>query len=102
VWAFPQPEPNPYQLEWDDLLHAIRQNKPYNEVKRGAESGLVVLMGRKAVHTGQVVTFEDMLNDTHEFAPGLDKLTMNSPAPLQPASDGQYPQPQPGIKKREF
>ncbi len=24
VWAFPQPEPNPYQVEWDDLIHAIR------------------------------------------------------------------------------
>ena len=33
VWAFPQPEPNPYQLEWDDLIDAIRQDKPYNEVE---------------------------------------------------------------------
>ena len=23
MWAFPQPEPNPYQLEWDDLIDAI-------------------------------------------------------------------------------
>ena len=23
VWAFPQPEPNPYQMEWDDLIDAI-------------------------------------------------------------------------------
>ena len=23
TWAFPQPEPNPYQLEWDDLMEAI-------------------------------------------------------------------------------
>src|SRR5262249_25375673 len=37
VWAFPQPEPNPYQLEWDDLVTAIRQDRPYNEAKRGAE-----------------------------------------------------------------
>ena len=22
VWAFPQPEPNPYQLEWDHLIEA--------------------------------------------------------------------------------
>ena len=25
VWAFPQPEPNPYQLEWDNLMNAIRR-----------------------------------------------------------------------------
>ena len=103
TWAFPQPEPNPYQLEWDHLVEAIRQDKPYNEVERGAKASLVVALGRKAVHTGQSVTFDEMLNDTHEFAPGLDNLTMNSPAPVQPGSDGIYPVPQPGrLKAREF
>jgi predicted dehydrogenase len=38
TWAFPQPEPNPYELEWDHLVEAIRQDKPFNEVKRGAEA----------------------------------------------------------------
>jgi predicted dehydrogenase len=99
AWAFPQPEPNPYELEWQHLLDAIRQDQPYNEVKRGAEASLVVLMGRRAVHTGQIVTFEDMLNCNEEFAPGVDKLTMDSPAPLRLGADGKYPQPQPGIKK---
>jgi hypothetical protein len=103
MWAFPQPEPNPYQLEWDHLVEAIRQDKPYNEVKRGTEASLVVLMGRKAVHTGQSVTFDEMLNDAHEFAPGLDKLTMDSAAPAQMAAGGTYPVPQPGrLKEREF
>lgn len=99
AWAFPQPEPNPYQLEWQHLLDAIRQDQPYNEVKRGAEASLVVLIGRRAVHTGQIVTFEDTLNCDEEFAPSVDKLTMDSPAPLQLGPDGKYPQPQPGIKK---
>ena len=103
TWAFPQPEPNPYQLEWDHLVEAIRQDKPYNEVKRGTEASLVVLMGRKAVHTGQSVTFEEMLNDGHEFAPGVDKLSMDSPALVQMAAGGTYPVPQPGrLKEREF
>ena len=62
AWAFPQPEPNPYQLEWDDLIDAIRHDKPYNEVKRGAEASLVTAMGRMAAHTGQVVTYDEMLN----------------------------------------
>ncbi len=35
AWAFPQPEPNPYQLEWDHLIDAIRQDGPFNEA-RGA------------------------------------------------------------------
>lgn len=103
TWAFPQPEPNPYDLEWAELLEAIRQDKPYNEVPRGATASLVTAMGRMAAHTGRVVTYDEMLQCDHEFAPGLDQLTMDSPAPLQAGPDGKYPIPQPGILvDREF
>lgn len=103
AWAFPQPEKSPYQWEWDDLTDAIRQNQPYNEVKRGAEASLVASMGRMAAHTGRIVTYEQMLNCPHEFAPGVDKLTMDGPAPLQMGPDGKYPVPEPGIKiDREY
>ena len=80
LWAFPQPEPNPYQLEWDDLIEAIRQDTPYNEAKRGAEASLVSSMGRMAAHTGQIVEWDDILNSEHEFAPDVDKLAMDSTA----------------------
>lgn len=94
---------NPYRNEWDDLMAAIRGDKPYNEAKRGVEASLVTSMGRMAAHTGQVITFEDMLNCEHEMAPGLDKLTKDSPAPLQPDANGRYPVPQPGITRtREY
>jgi hypothetical protein len=55
-----------------------------------------------AAHTGQEITFQQMLNFDHEFAPGLDKLTKDSPAPLMPGADGFYPKPQPGILTREY
>jgi len=94
---------NPYQNEWDDLIEAIRQDKPHNEAKRGVEASLATSMGRMAAHTGQEITYEDMLNCEHEMAPGLDKLTSDSQAPLQPDPDGRYPVPQPGITtKREY
>jgi len=103
VWAFPQPESSPYQLEWDDLVQAIRHDKPYNEVKRGAMASLVTSMGRMAAHTGQVVTYEDMLNCEHEFAPQVEQLETGCPAPLQLDADGKYPVPEPGVKKnREY
>ena len=96
-------EANPYQNEWDDLIDAIRRDKPYNEVKRGAEASLVNTMGRMAAHTGQIITFEQALNCKHEFAPDVDKLTNDGPAPLQLGPDGKYPLPQPGIlKDREY
>jgi predicted dehydrogenase len=94
---------NPYQNEWDDLVEAIRKDQPYNEVKRGVEASLVTSMGRMAAHTGQEITLEDMMACEHEFAPGLDKLTHDSPAPLQADAAGRYPVPQPGItRKREY
>jgi predicted dehydrogenase len=106
AWAYGRRrEPNPYQLEWDDLLQAIRSDKPYNEVKRGAEASLVTAMGRMAAHTGRVITYDQMLACEHEFAPQVDKLTMDSPAPLVADSDGKYPVPAPGRKVkplREF
>jgi predicted dehydrogenase len=103
AWEFPQPEPNPYQLEWDHLIQAIRKDTPHNEVERGTIASLVTSMGRMAAHTGQVVTYEDMLDCEHEFAPTVDKLTMDSPAPVQADSSGKYPIPLPGIvTSREY
>jgi hypothetical protein len=72
-------------------------------VKRGAEASMVASMGRFAAHTGQIVTFEQMLNHDHEFAPDVDKVTADGPSPVMPGPDGKYPVPQPGIKKtREY
>ena len=103
VWAFPQPEPNPYQLEWDHLIEAIRQDKPYNEIARGAEASLITSMGRLSAHSGLVVTRDEMLAHEHEFAPDVDKLTMDSPAPVRMMSNGKYPIPLPGLNgKREY
>jgi len=101
IWAFPQPEQSPYDLEWQDLIAAIRQDIPYNEVKRGAEASLVTSMGRMAAHTGQIVTWDDILHQKHEFAPTVDKLVVDGPAPLQLREDGTYPVPQPGITRRQ-
>lgn len=90
-------ERDPYQNEWNDLLDAVRDDKPYNEVARGVEACIVSSMGRMAAHTGKEITFEQMLQCEHEMAPGVDKLTMDSPAPLIADANGRYPVPQPGI-----
>lgn len=97
AWRFDRPEPNPYQLEWNRLIDAIRNNKPHNEVERGVMASAVTSMGRMASHTGQQVTLEEFLKLDHEFAPGIDQLTPDSPAPLLAGPDGKYPIPLPGI-----
>lgn len=103
TWAFPQPEPNPYQLEWNDLIAAIRSDQPYNEVERGVMASAVTSMGRMAAHTGQEITLDKFLRGTHEFGPGIDQLTLDSDSPLMPNEDGKYSIPMPGlVKKREY
>jgi predicted dehydrogenase len=101
TWQFPPPEPNPYQLEWDNLIASIREDKPHNEVERGVKASLVTSMGRMAAHTGQVITYDDILNSEHEFAPGVDKLALDGPAPIQADNNGKYPIPLPGITVSE-
>ena len=102
AWKSSQPR-DFYQYEWNALIDAIRGDKPYNEARRGAEASLVTSMGRMAAHTGQVITYEEIFNCDHEFAPDVDKLTIDSPAPLLAGPDGKYPVPQPGIiTKREY
>ena len=104
IWTseVPPDQRDPYLNEWNDLLAAIRDDKPYNEAKRGVEASVVTSMGRMAAHTGQEITFEDMLNSEHEFAPNADKMTFDSPAPVIADKDGKYPIPMPGIKTREY
>ncbi|MCA8948719.1 MAG: gfo/Idh/MocA family oxidoreductase [Planctomycetes bacterium] len=105
VWTsdVPEAEQNPYQNEWNSLIAAIRADAPYNEVETGIKTSLVTSMGRMAAHTGQVITYDDILNGDHEFAPQVAELTFDSPAPLQAGPDGRYPVPMPGQKKnREY
>ncbi|MBL9153004.1 MAG: gfo/Idh/MocA family oxidoreductase [Verrucomicrobiales bacterium] len=109
LWSFPTGprgeslEGNPYDIEWEVMIDAIRNNKPHNEVERGVAASVVTSMGRMAAHTGQEVTYEQMLNSQHVMAPGVEMLTMESDSPLMPDENGRYPIPEPGIKKdREY
>ncbi len=99
LWAFPQPEKNPYDLEWQDLVEAIITDTPYNEVPRGVQASLTTSMGRMAAHTGQEITFDQMLNCPVELAPEVANFTSDGPAPVMPDDDGKYPVPMPGINK---
>jgi hypothetical protein len=59
-------------------------------------------MGRFAAHTGQPVTYQEMLDSPDDLTAGVDSLTMDSPAPLVANADGTYPVPNPGRTKFEY
>jgi hypothetical protein len=53
-------------------------------------------MGRAAVHTGKIVTWEEAMASSFQFCSNVDSLTDSSPAPVQANAEGRYPAPVPG------
>ena len=45
----------------------------------------------------QLITFDDFMDCEHEFAPGIDKLTLESEAPITANEEGKYSVPMPGL-----
>ncbi len=95
-WRYRGPTPNPYQVEHDLFFDAIRENKSYNEMDRSARSNLATIMGRLAVYSGKMITYDEALASNREEAPGLDQMSWDSSAPVLPDAQGRYPLPQPG------
>lgn len=97
AWKPEKETVNPWQAEWDVLLSAIRQDRPHNEARRAALSNLGAIMGRAAVHTGKIVTWDEAMASDFQFFADVDHLTADSPAPVQADEHGRYPAPVPGI-----
>jgi myo-inositol 2-dehydrogenase / D-chiro-inositol 1-dehydrogenase len=99
IWQYQGPKSNGYQHEHDLLFDAIRTNKSYNETERCANAAMAGILGRMAAESGQEITWDQALESNVELAPGLDKLTMDSAAPVQPNAQGEYPIAMPGQTK---
>lgn len=99
VWKYKGAPCDHYQREHDLLFQAVRENKPYNEVDRSARAALVGIIGRMAVESGQKITWDEAMSSTVELAPGLDQLTLDSPAPVRPDANGHYPIARPGFTR---
>jgi len=90
---------SPWQEEWNVLLAAIRDDRPHNEAKRAAYSDLASIMGRAAVHSGKVITWDEALASDFQFCPYIDTLNEKSPPPIVPDAQGRYAPPVPGTCK---
>ena len=96
AWRPEKEKVSPYRVEWDVLLNSIRQNKPHNEVRRAAFTNLASIMGRAAVHTGKIITWDEAMASDFMFCKNVAGLTKDSPAPVQADAEGCYPVPVPG------
>ena len=95
-WKAPKEEITPWQAEWNVLLDAIRHDRPHNEAKRAALSNLADIMGRAAVHSGKVITWDEAMASNFQWCPNIDAIDENSPPPVQADAQGRYPVPVPG------
>ncbi len=97
AWRPEKETADPWQAEWNVLLDAIRKDRPHNETKRAAYSNLAAIMGRAAVHSGKIISWEDALASDFQFCPNVDALTQDSPAPVKADEKGRYLAPIPGV-----
>ena len=93
AWTPAKDPYSPWQHEWNDLIRSIRADRPHNELKRAVYADLAALMGRAATHSGETVTWDDMMSSRFQFCGYLDKLDRESPAPARPDSNGRFPVP---------
>jgi predicted dehydrogenase len=87
---------SPWQYEWNVFIDSIRNDRPHNEIKRAVYSDLTSLIGRAACHTGQTVTWDQMMKSKFQFCDYLGDLNYDSPAPVKADENGQFPVPIPG------
>ena len=95
-WSADEEPCTPWQAEWNVLIDAIRNDRPHNEARRACLANLAAVMGRAAVHSGQVITWEEMMASKFRFCDYVDELDYDSPAPVHDDGQGRYPAPVPG------
>jgi predicted dehydrogenase len=99
AWEAPKEQYTPWVAEWNVFLDNIRQDRPQNEAKRAALANLADIMGRAAVHSGKLITWDEAMNSNFRFCPYIDEMNEDSPPPIQPDAQGRYPVPVPGAWK---
>ena len=97
AWEAPKETYNPWDAEWNVLLDSIRNNKPQNETKRAALSNFADLMGRAALHSGKVITWDELYNSELQFVDNIDGMDYDTEPPVKSGPNGYYPVPIPGV-----
>jgi hypothetical protein len=90
---------NPYVIEHKELINSIRSGKPINDAKAVAEATMAAIMGRISAYTGQMVRWQDLVENTtspwfnlklspsaEDFEAGTVKVPQEDRAPI-PGSD---------------
>ena len=86
-------DPNPYQYEHDVFMDSILNGKKINDTEFGAKSTLTTIMGRMAMHSGQVMKLDEVMKSERNILP--EKWAWDARMPDMPDESGNYPVPMP-------
>ena len=87
-------DPNPYQVEHDELFASIRKGEVINDLHFGAMSTMTSILGRYATYSGVEVKMEDALASEVQLMSAANKW--EDTPPVMPNADGYYPVATPG------
>jgi myo-inositol 2-dehydrogenase/D-chiro-inositol 1-dehydrogenase len=89
-------DPNPYQVEHDELFDAISKGEyAFADAEMGAVATMSAILGRMTTYSGKVIEWEEALNSNVNLMP--ERFAWDATPPVVPGEDGLYPIPTPGV-----
>lgn len=87
-------DPNPYQVEHDELFASIRKGEVINDLHYGTMSTMTSILGRYATYSGLEVKMDDAIASDVQLVQATN--SWDDTPPVMPNSDGYYPVAVPG------
>ena len=91
-------EPDPYQVEHEELFAAIAKGEyKFADAENGARSTMTSILGRMATYSGQIIEWDKAINSGIDIHP--KEYSFDAMPPVLPNADGFYPVAVPGVTK---
>jgi predicted dehydrogenase len=88
-------DPNPYQVEHDELFAAINKGEyKFDDTYNGAMSTMTAIFGRMVTYSGQMMTIDEAMKSDVILVP--DTFSWNDMPPAKPDANGDYEVAVPG------
>ena len=89
-------DPNPYQVEHDELFAAIAAGRfAYADGENGAIATMTSILGRMATYSGRMIEWDEALASEMSLMP--ERYAWDAPPPVLPDEHGRYSIPVPGV-----
>lgn len=98
-WKFSGERNNAHLEEQKILIGALREGRIVNHGDTMIDSTYMAILGQLACYDGQPITWEQVTQSEFEFEPKLADVRLDTPAPITPDAQGNYPLPIPGMTK---